>query len=1189
MAEAGDYGSESIQVLEGLEAVRKRPGMYIGGTGARGLHHLVYEVVDNSVDEAMADHCSRIQVSLLEDNVVEVSDDGRGIPIEEHPEYGVPAVEVVMTRLHAGGKFDHKSYKVSGGLHGVGVSVVNALSEWLVVEVRRDGKFYRQRFERGVPSRPEVEEDSREEGSGTTVRFRPDPELFGDGRIRFDSLVERMRELAFLNEGLKITISSGDEERTFRYEGGISSFVEHVNRNRDPLTGVVHLDDGDEEVRVEAALQWTSEYVSSVFAFANNINTREGGTHLSGFRGGLTRAVNEYAEKEAGVEERFSGDDVREGLTAVISVMIPEPQFEGQTKTKLGNSEVRGVVESIVYDGVSRFLQEHPTEADGIVEKALHALRARKAASEAKKLTRRKNALKSTRLPGKLADCSSRKREGTELFIVEGDSAGGSAKQARDREFQAILPLKGKILNVEKARLDRILNNDEIRSLITALGTGIGDEFDLDDARYSKAIIMSVDGEEHGLVRGPGGEARLVRIGEFIDSVLGMDGEFEGYDVLCFGLDDHETRFRQINYVVRHEIEEPLYEIETAYGRSVKVTASHSIFVYRDGEVELARGDDIKEGDLVVAPRNVPLPMEREDEIDLVEALMESGASCSEVFLQGGGAENLLKKKVLAEHTGTEAARRRGRVPKEVLHKLKAAREEGGLTQSDVCEAVGVKQPITVSHWEGGINRPSLENFEAYCDAVGVPFDDVANEIEVKSSQLEEKWSGEYSDSGRNRVRSRARLSELEPGDLDRLPDDADVELTPEHYADRGIGRFVKVDETLMELMGFYVAEGSCSPRNGIRLSVDEERLVEKYLHAFQHVFGIGAKFYGYEERTGEVKLLNRPAAIAWREVLELDAETSSEKSIPGLVFNARPEERRAFLRGLLDGDGTVAGDRVTWYTASRGLASGLMYLLSSLGVTASLSVTDADEIPDGEIRGEPIRTVSDRYTVTVSARSDLERIREVWSGIPGSGRIRERVDRGWDNEANRSFEEVSDDLFALPVRSVREVEPSGRKVYDFSVEEDENFVAGIGGLCAHNTDADEDGAHIETLLLTFLYRYMKPLIEREMVYLAKPPLYRVRKGGGDHYVYTEGEKEELLGEIGRRGVSMQRYKGLGEMSPKQLWETTMDPDSRVLLRVENPDDVEADELFTTLMGKHVEPRREFIKRHATEVENLDI
>jgi len=626
VAEAGDYGSESIQVLEGLEAVRKRPGMYIGGTGERGLHHLVYEVVDNSVDEAMAGHCSRIDVELLDDGSVRVSDDGRGIPREEHSEYEVPAVEVVMTRLHAGGKFDHKSYQVSGGLHGVGVSVVNALSEWLEVEVKRDGKHYTQRFERGVPKKPSIEEGAEE--TGTEIRFKPDPEIFDTTDLKFETLVERMRELAFLNDGLEIVIGDGESRRSFQYEGGIASFVEHLNENRDPMSNVVHLEGEEGEIVVEAAMQWTSEYVSSIFAFANNINTKEGGTHLSGFKGGLTRAVNEYAKKEERLDERLRGEDVREGMTVVLSVMIPDPQFEGQTKTKLGNSEVRGVVESIIFDGISTYLEQNPKEASRVVDKAVQAMKARKAASEAKKLTRRKNALKSTRLPGKLSDCSSRKREGTELFIVEGDSAGGSAKQARDREFQAILPLKGKILNVEKARLDKILDNKEIRSLITALGTGVGDEFDLDDCRYSKVIIM---------------------------------------------------------------------------------------------------------------------------------------------------------------------------------------------------------------------------------------------------------------------------------------------------------------------------------------------------------------------------------------------------------------------------------------------------------------------------------------------------------------------------------------------------------------------------------TDADEDGAHIETLLLTFFYRYMKPMIEQGRVYLAKPPLYRIKKRSKEHYVYTEAEKEELLDDLGRRGTSLQRYKGLGEMSPKQLWETTMDPDSRVLLQVENPDDVEADELFTTLMGSHVEPRREFIKQHATEVENLDI
>ena len=507
--ESDEYGAKSIQTLEGLEAVQKRPAMYIGSTDARGLHHLVYEVVDNAIDEALAGYCDNIDVTIHDDGSVSVSDDGRGIPVDTHEEHGRPAVEVVMTILHAGGKFDNKSYQVSGGLHGVGVSVVNALSKWLEVEVRRDGALWKQRFDHGKPEYDlkKVRDLKPDEETGTTVRFWPDDEIFETGEFKFSTLSSRLRELAFLNSGVAISIDDerDGETETFAYDGGIREFVEYLNETKDPLhRDIIYFEDEEEiaegPVQVEIAMQGTDDLQGSIHAFANNINTREGGTHLTGFKTSLTRVINDYATDNnllKDLDDTLKGDDIREGLTAVISVKHPDPQFEGQTKTKLGNSEVRGIVESAMHDGLATFFEENPDTAEAIVGKAVEAAKARKAAQKAEELTRRKSALDSTALPGKLADCQTRDPEEAELFIAEGDSAGGSAKQGRNPDFQAILPIKGKILNVEKHRLDRILENNEIRNLITALGTGIGDEFDIEDLRYEKIILMTdadVDG-----------------------------------------------------------------------------------------------------------------------------------------------------------------------------------------------------------------------------------------------------------------------------------------------------------------------------------------------------------------------------------------------------------------------------------------------------------------------------------------------------------------------------------------------------------------------------------------------------------------------------------------------------------------------------------------------------------------------
>jgi len=497
------YDESQIQVLEGLEAVRKRPGMYIGSTSVKGLHHLVWEVVDNSIDEALAGYCTHIEVIVHKDNSITVIDNGRGIPVGLHPKLQKSTVEVVLTVLHAGGKFGGEGYKVSGGLHGVGVSVVNALSEHLTVQVKRDGKIHQMEFVRGVPQY-ELKVVGETEETGTTITFKPDPEVFTETvEFDYDTLQSRIRELAFLNKGIQISLidERSDTEHTFKYDGGIIQFVEYLNRNREALhEQPIYMEGMKDNIQVEIALQYNDSYLENIYSFANNIHTHEGGSHESGFKSALTRVINDYARRSNAIKDsdaNLTGDDVREGLTAIISVKIPEPQFEGQTKTKLGNSEVRGIVESLFSEKFAEFLSENPTTAKKILEKSLQAARAREAARKARELTRRKSALEVSSLPGKLADCSSKDASISELFIVEGDSAGGSAKQGRDRHFQAILPLRGKILNVEKARLDRILSNAEIRAIITALGTGISDDFDITKARYHKIIIMTdadVDG-----------------------------------------------------------------------------------------------------------------------------------------------------------------------------------------------------------------------------------------------------------------------------------------------------------------------------------------------------------------------------------------------------------------------------------------------------------------------------------------------------------------------------------------------------------------------------------------------------------------------------------------------------------------------------------------------------------------------
>lgn len=497
--EHASYGAKEIQILEGMDAVRKRPGMFIGTTDSRGMHHMAYEAIDNSVDEALAGYCNKISVNIRKDGYISIEDNGRGIPVDIHEKTGKSALTVVLTVLHAGGKFDKNSYKVSGGLHGVGVSVTNALSDHLIAEVKRNNKIYKQEFKQGKPT-TEVEIIGESTGTGTKITFIPDFTIMEKNEWDYSVLSKRLRELAFLNKGIEIILSDErtDKTKQYKYEGGIKQFVEYLNKEKKTISPVIYFEKQDGDVTVEIALQYTVDYTETVYSFCNNINTYEGGTHLSGFKTALTRSINNYGEKKGLVgEEKLSSDDVREGLTAIISLKVPQPQFEGQTKTKLGNSEIKGIVDSIATEKLSTFFEENPSVAKIVIGKCVDASRAREAARKARELVRRKNVLEVSTLPGKLADCATREPMKAELYLVEGDSAGGSAKQARNKEFQAILPLRGKIINVEKARLIKVLKNEEVGAIITATGTGIGEEFDINKLRYGKVVIMTdadVDG-----------------------------------------------------------------------------------------------------------------------------------------------------------------------------------------------------------------------------------------------------------------------------------------------------------------------------------------------------------------------------------------------------------------------------------------------------------------------------------------------------------------------------------------------------------------------------------------------------------------------------------------------------------------------------------------------------------------------
>ncbi|HBB30834.1 MAG TPA: DNA gyrase subunit B, partial [Cyanobacteria bacterium UBA9273] len=810
------YSADQIQVLEGLEPVRKRPGMYIGSTGSRGLHHLVYEVVDNSIDEALAGYCTHIEVDINADGSVSVTDDGRGIPTDTHPTTGKSALETVMTVLHAGGKFGGGGYKVSGGLHGVGISVVNALSEWVEVKVWRENRVHTQRYERGIPVTELIPKPYKEARTGTSVSFMPDTQIFTTG-IDFDytTLSGRLRELAYLNAGVRITFTDNRPEQTrvetYHYEGGIQEYVAYMNREKEPLhQEIIYIQGERNSIQIEVALQWCVDtYSDNLLGFANNIRTIDGGTHLEGLKTVLTRTMNAIARKRNKLKENdanLGGENVREGLTGVISVKVPDPEFEGQTKTKLGNTEVRGIVDSLVGEVLTEYLEFRPQVADAILDKAIQAFKAAEAARRARELVRRKSVLESSPLPGKLADCSSRDPSESEIFIVEGDSAGGSAKQGRDRQFQAILPLRGKILNIEKTDDAKIYKNTEIQSLITALGLGIkGEDFDSTQLRYHRIVIMSVAGDEPTLVMHNSGHTEFVSIGKFIDDCVAGRRAADEYQVITFDPVTHATRFRPLKAVIRHGHQEPMYQLTTRYNRSVKVTSSHSVFVYEKGQVILKKGNEVQPGDLLVASRRLPRPQASLTRIDLLETFYRAELTKA-LNVKGEEVGRIARQRLLAKVTPAKS----GSAPRVELdlegwQRLMQLRQAAGLSHQQVAAAVGVKQPATIAHWERGINRPNLSHFLDYVEAIG------GNEhIIYKTLPAQIGGRLTQDDTSQNAIEPEVScdlpLDSFTAVELSQLGDD--VQIIPQTHSEQAFGRYLSISQELMWFLGWYVARG---------------------------------------------------------------------------------------------------------------------------------------------------------------------------------------------------------------------------------------------------------------------------------------------------------------------------------------------------------------------------------------------
>ncbi len=1061
------YDTDSIQVLEGLSAVKKNPAMYIGSTDERGLHHLVYEVVDNSIDEALAGYCTKIQVSLNEDGSVTVIDDGRGIPVSTHKKYKKSGLEIVMTTLHAGGKFDSKAYKVSGGLHGVGVSVVNALSKWLEVKVRRDGVEYHQKYEYGSPV-SQLKKIGKIESNGTTVTFFPDPEIFETVDIKYETVETRLKEQAFLNAGLEIEIfdKRSDKHQIFKYDGGISEFVQHINRNKTPLhSNPIYLKAEKEDVEVEIAIQYTDGYTENIFTFANNINTHEGGTHLSGFKGALTRVFNDYGRKNKLFDNSnfaLSGEDCREGITSVISCKVRHPQFEGQTKTKLGNSEVRGIVESLTNEKLSEFFEETPAVARIIIDKALTASRAREAARKARELTRRKGLLESTALPGKLADCSSADPTKTELYIVEGDSAGGcfsgetkialvdgrnvTFKQLVEENKQGIknfcytIKNDGKI-GIEEIKYPRITRNDaEVIKVILDNKEEIictpDHLFMMRDGQYKKAKNLTTKDSLMPLRR------QISKLGNKIT--------IKGYE-LVYDNEIHQWIFTHI--------------------LSDRWNIENKIYFTKDG----SHKHHIDFNKLNNNPTNL-IRMKSKEHMQYHRDLASKTLHTDKIKEK---CRRIRKTSVFREKM---SERMKHPKTKEILSKQ------------------------AKKQWEDSEYKEYMKNkfLEFYHNNK-----DYRNEILNRLNEEQKRyWMNE-----RNIKKQSKRLKKY-------------FKTHPERRIHLSI--MAKKQWNNLELLEWRrkkTREQWTPEFRETRMKAYNKTYYRKTIKALHEIY----------EKNKEINI----------DEYNKFRKESNDKTL--LRFDT-------FIDRFFRGNKKDAKHAVSNYNHK---------------IIDIVKLKEKIDVYDIEVHYTHNFALANGVFVHNSAKQGRDR--EFQAILPLRGKI--------INVEKARMEKIlkNNEILALIT------------AIGTGIGEEFNIESARYHKIILMTDADVDGEHIRTLLLTFFFRYMRPIIEEGYLHIANPPLYKLSKGRQIEYVYSEREKLEKIKELGKTGVGIQRYKGLGEMNPNQLWETTMDPDTRLMAKVTVDDAVDADELFTILMGENVEPRREFIETHAKDVVNLDI
>jgi DNA gyrase subunit B len=1157
------YTAKDIYILQGLEPIRKRPGMYIGSTGPEGLHHLLVEVVGNSIDEAIVGYCNDIKVSLLPQNRIKVEDNGRGIPVEIHPQTKKSALETIMTTMYTGAKFGGKVYATSGGLHGVGLSVVCALSKEMKVEVSRGGKKYVQEYSRGKP-KTKVKAIGKHAQTGTTVIFEPDPEVFKEIKFELKKILRYLRQQAYLTKGVKITLfdrrQKPETSYAFYFEGGLISYIKYLTRGVNPRHPNIFYCLGEKnEILVEAAFRYTDEYEYYEESFANNIVTADGGMHLTGFRAALTRTFNDYARKNEFLkepDENLNGDDIREGLTGVVSVKLKEPQFEGQTKAKLGNPEAKAAVEAVVSETLTDFLERNPIDARQIIEKCIISQKARKAAKAAKETVLRKGLLEGLALPGKLADCISRKPEESELYIVEGESAGGSSRQARDRNFQAILPLKGKILNVERARLDKILASKEIKSLIIALGTAVAEDFNIDKARYHRIIVMtdadSVTGDTPILLfNKEKQEFFLTEVGEFIENC----DDTTKYQVLTYNSKTKKRELKEIYQTIRHPLRTPLYEIKTYCGYPIKITSCHSIYTFENGKVITKKGNEVKKGDLLIFPKIFP-HQNKEISLDLKDTLFG---------LQPLNVSIKVKKEDLKEIPAGGWLE----ISPIFWRELQIRRHSLEISRVNMEKSIGIGQG-TLQQWEQKIDNvmPRFYQFENYLAQLNADINTLDYNIYVPLKEWKEK----------------------------DFPKDAEFYLKNHTHK---IKTEFKLDEDLAYFLGFYIGDGCFSPEKGspnrfsISLNKDETKYIENLSRIIKEKFNVKPVL---EERTDILLHFHSFEFKLILEKLGLLGKKAHQKFIPNIFFNVKKEIQEALIKGLLQSDGFIIvwqskKDKSNkaiygWRLSSQKIIEGVLTIFRQWGIFPAYSISKTKDHLRRD--GKVIRSNFNSYDLSISTVEYLLKTRNVWKNHKDEEKLNNYLKKvNYKKIIGKYIRLISQDFVGLKVREIKQIRnPKDKFIYDFSVWKDQNFIAGTGGVLLKNSD----GNHIRTLLLTLFYRYFKPIIEKGYLYIAQPPLYKIQAGKEIKYAYTEDQKLAILKLMKKTsGISIQRYKGLGEMNPTELWETSMNPEKRILLKVTIEDAKEADRIFDILMGDEVFPRKKFILAHAQKVKNLDI